>query len=129
MRFIPTNIHGAMDYLLGVVLIAAPWLFAFAAGGAETWVPVVLGIGVLLYSMFTDYEWGIFRQMKVSTHLNLDIAGGIVLAVSPWLFGFSTIVWVPHLVLGLLEIGGGLFTQKEAGRERPLLRETEGPMV
>ena len=45
MRFIPTRIHGMMDYAMGLLLIAAPWLFRFNRGGAETWVPVILGIG------------------------------------------------------------------------------------
>ncbi len=34
MRFIPTRIHGMMDYLMGVLLIVAPCLFGFADGGA-----------------------------------------------------------------------------------------------
>jgi hypothetical protein len=37
MRFIPTRIHGFLDYAVGVLLIVVPWLFGFAAGGAETW--------------------------------------------------------------------------------------------
>src|SRR4051794_6793108 len=46
---LPTRIHGVMDYLMGVLLIAAPWLLGFSRGGAETWVPVLLGAGVLGY--------------------------------------------------------------------------------
>ena len=34
MRFIPTQIHGGLDYLIGVILIIAPWLFGFADGSA-----------------------------------------------------------------------------------------------
>lgn len=30
MRFIPTKIHGVLDYIAGLALIAAPWLFGFA---------------------------------------------------------------------------------------------------
>lgn len=113
MRFIPTNIHGIVDYIVGALLIAAPWLFAFAAGGAETWVPVIIGAAIIAYSLFTDYEWGVFRKMDMRTHLGMDIAGGVVLAVSPWLFGFAALVWIPHLIVGLLEIGAGLFTRTE----------------
>lgn len=45
MRFIPTRVHGMLDYLIGILLIAAPWLFDFDRGGMETWIPVILGAG------------------------------------------------------------------------------------
>ena len=110
-RIIPTKIHGIMDYLMGVLLVAAPWLFDFNRGGAETWVPVVLGLGVIAYSAFTDYEYGLARRLSMSTHLGLDGVGGAFLAASPWLFNFDEHVWAPHLVLGLLEIGAALMTE------------------
>ncbi len=58
MRFIPTRVHGLLDYVVGMLLIAAPWVFNFDRGGAETWVPVALGVGALVYSLFTDHELG-----------------------------------------------------------------------
>ena len=112
MRFIPTRVHGMTDYLIGVLLIAAPWLFNFDRGGAETWVPVILGAGVIMYSLLTDYELGASRRISMPTHLMLDLGGGVLLALSPWLFGFSEHVWQPHLIVGLLEIGTSLMTRR-----------------
>ena len=112
MRFIPTRVHGMMDYLVGVLLIAAPWLFDFDRGGAETWVPVLLGASAIVYSLFTDYELGVVRRLPMPTHLMLDLGSGILLAASPWLFGFSEYVWQPHLVVGLIEIGTSLMTRR-----------------
>lgn len=111
MRFIPTWIHGVLDYLVGAVLIAAPWALGFARGGAETWIFVILGAGAILYSLFTDYELGVVRSLGMGTHLGLDMASGALLALSPWLFGFADSVWVPHLVFGLFEIGAALTTR------------------
>lgn len=111
MRFIPTRVHGFMDYAMSVLLIAAPWLFGFARGGAETWVPVVLGAGALLYSLFTDYELGLVRTLPMPVHLGLDAGAGLLLAASPWLFGFSDFVYLPHLILGILELGAALMTE------------------
>lgn len=117
MRFIPTRIHGMLDYAMGLLLIAAPWLLGFYAGGAETWVPVVLGAGAIAYSLMTDYELGVARVISMPAHLSMDAVGGVILAVSPWLFGFAEYVWVPHVVLGIAEIGAAMFTQKvPAGR-------------
>src|SRR4051812_17567135 len=111
MRFLPTRIHGMMDYAMGLLLMAAPWLFRFARGGPETWVPVLLGGGAFLYSLATDYELGLVRVIPMPVHLGLDAASGLLLAASPWLFGFSSFVWMPHLILGLLEAGSALVTQ------------------
>ena len=83
MRFIETKTHGYLDYIMGVLLIASPWLFEFAQGGAETWVPVVLGAGVILYSLLTDYELGASHRISMRTHLTLDLLGGALLAASP----------------------------------------------
>lgn len=111
MRFIPTRVHGVLDYLVGAVLIAAPWLLGFANGGPEQWIPVALGAGALVYSLLTNYELGVARVIPMRTHLLLDLASGALLAVSPWLFGFADRVWVPHLIFGLLEIGASLTTR------------------
>ena len=112
MRFLSTRIHGIMDYLMGALLIASPWLFNFDRGGAETWIPVIIGASVILYSLFTDYEMSMSRKISMPTHLWLDILGGAFLAVSPWLFNFDEYVYLPHLIFGIAEIGAGLFTKK-----------------
>ena len=41
--------------------------------------------------------------------LNLALAG--ILFLSPWLFGFSDRVYLPHLIVGLFEIGTSLMTR------------------
>src|SRR5215207_1371642 len=118
MRVIPTKIHGYMDYIMGVLLIAAPWIFDFYRGGAETWVPVILGIGAIAYSLMTDYELGAYPTLAMRTHLTLDLVSGILLAISPWLFGFADYVWAPHLILGIIEIGASLMTKLKPEAER-----------
>ena len=112
MRFLSTKIHGVLDYLVGLFLMISPWLLNFNRGGAETWVPVVLGAGALVYSLMTDYELGPFKVLSMPAHLALDLMSGVVLAASPWLFGFADYVYLPHLILGIAEIGASLFTSK-----------------
>lgn len=110
MRFIPSRVHGMLDYIVGLVLILSPRLFGFQMGGAEERIPVLLGVAALIYSLLTRYELGLFKVLPFRTHLTLDLVSGIILAVSPWLFGFADRVWAPHLVLGLLEIGAATMT-------------------
>jgi hypothetical protein len=104
MKVISTKAHGVMDYLMGVLLIAAPWMFNFHRGGAETWIPVILGIATIIYSLITDYEMSVTRQISMKAHLTLDTVSGLFLAASPWLFDFKDVVYLPHLILGVAEL-------------------------
>jgi uncharacterized membrane protein HdeD (DUF308 family) len=118
MRFIPTRLHAPLDYIVGVALIAAPWIFQFSEHTAATVIPIVLGIGLIAYSLLTDYELGVWRVFPMSVHNLYDIAAGALLAASPWIFGFAdetANVWVPHLVVGLAAIFLGLTTIQRAG--------------
>ena len=104
MRFIPTRVHGVLDYLTAGVLIAAPSLLGFRKNGIQTWLPVALGVGTIGYSLLTDYELGLLKVIPMPAHLALDAANGALLAASPWLFGFVEEVSAPHLGLGLFEL-------------------------
>ena len=118
MRFIPTKFHAPLDYIVGAALIAAPWIFQFSEHTAATVVPIVLGIGLIAYSLFTNYELGLWKVAPMAVHNVIDIVAGAVLAASPWLFGFadeSANVWVPHLVVGLAAVFLGLTTKQQGG--------------
>jgi hypothetical protein len=66
----------------------------------------------------TDYEMGASRRITMRTHLALDLISGVLLAASPWIFGFSDYVYGPHLVVGLMEIVVSLTTRKVPSNER-----------
>jgi hypothetical protein len=112
MKVITTKTHGVIDYLVGILLMVSPWLFNFNMNGAETWVPFVLGAGAVVYSLFTDYEFGAVKRISMRMHLSFDLFSGIFLAASPWLLGFYEYVYLPHLVIGIAEIGVALCTEK-----------------
>lgn|SRR5690554_1737737 len=113
MRFIPTKVHGLLDYLSGVFLVAAPWLFGFDTGGAAHWMPVIIGAMIILMSLFTDYELGAVRNIPVPIHLFVDLVAGVFLLLSPWFFAFADLIFWPHLVVGLLSVFAALTTVKE----------------
>ncbi len=110
IRFLPTSVHGVLDYLVGIALIAAPWIFGFAyVGGAAVYVPIILGIALILYSLVTRYELGIpgIKFLPMPYHLVIDFLAAAFLAASPWIFGFASKplnVWLPHLVVGVVVI-------------------------
>jgi hypothetical protein len=118
MRFIPTRFHAPLDYIVGAVLIAAPWIFQFSEDTAATAISVVLGIGLIAYSLFTNYELGIWKVAPMAVHNLIDIVAGAVLALSPWLFGFAdegANYWVPFVVIGVAAIFLGLTTKQRGG--------------
>ena len=94
MRFVPTKLHAPLDYIVGAGLIAAPWIFQFS--DLTTVLSIVLGIGLIVYSLFTNYELGLWK-----------VALGFADA--------SANVWVPHLVVGLAAIFLGLTTKQSGG--------------
>ena len=117
MKIIPTFVHGISDYLGGILLLVAPNLLGFAdIGGAAVWVPRILGVIVLLQSIMTNYELGLMKTLPMKMHLTNDYVAGVVLAASPWVFGFAdqpSNAWMPHLILGILIFVTSLMTDPQ----------------
>jgi SPW repeat len=118
MRFIPTKFHAPLDYIVGAALIASPWIFSFSDTTAPTVVSIVLGIGLIAYSLITNYELGVWKVAPMAVHNLIDIVAGAFLALSPWLFGFAddpANVWIWFVVVGVAAIFLGLTTKQSGG--------------
>jgi len=120
-KLIPTKTHAGMDYAVGLLLIASPWLFGFAdESTVATWIAVLAGVAMLGLSTVTDYEGGLpARLIPMRTHLMADAGLGLLLAASPWLFGFAdegTNVWLPFVAIGLGEIAAAATTDPEPAK-------------
>jgi hypothetical protein len=112
MRFIPTRFHGILDYIVGLVLIIAPWIFNFSDNSYATWTIVIAGIVILGQTIFTDFEVGMVKKIPMQTHLMMDFGLGLILAISPWLFNFDEYVYLPHLIAGLFAIIASFTTHR-----------------
>lgn len=106
-----------LDYLVGVALILAPNLFGFADGpDAAVWTPRVLGVGLIVYSLITGYEYSLAKVVSMKTHLMIDVIASLFLAASPFIFGFYTeelMVWLPHVAVGITVIIVVLLSETE----------------
>jgi hypothetical protein len=120
MHFIPTKVHGLLDYLYGIALIILPYLFTGEMFGWEEMLLIIIGAGVILMSICTDYEWGAFKLLSMRTHLILDLVIGIFFIVSPWLFGFVDQGYWPYLIFGLIAIVASLVSQTKPSRHGKL---------
>lgn len=116
LGIIPTKVHGIIDYVTGATLLAAPYLFGFADGTAAQWVPMIIGLAIIGQSLITRYELSIAKIIPMPTHLMLDAGTGLVLAASPWLFGFADRVYLPHLLVGIMELAVVLLSSSRSTR-------------
>lgn len=116
-QFIPTKVHGILDYIVAVALFFAPMIFGFSqVGGAAVIIPMVLGVGLFLYSLFTKYEWGLVKVLGMPYHLVFDVVASVFLAASPFLFGFANQplnVWLPHVIVGITVIIVVIFSKPQ----------------
>lgn len=77
---------------------------------------MVLGVGLIVYSLFTKYEWGLVKVLGMPYHLIFDVVASIFLAASPFIFGFyseALNVWVPHVVVGITVILVVIFSKPQ----------------
>lgn len=111
MKFISPGLHGLLDYIVGAFLIVSPWVFQIQGISDAAWLLTISGILTIIYSMFTDYEVGVFRKLPMSVHLTADMLSGLFIGISPWALGFADQVWLPHLIIGAVEVLVVLLTQ------------------
>lgn len=90
MRFISPRFHGFLDYAVAAALIGAPFLlnfFAYSVAAAA--ISVAAGVGLVVYSLLTDYSAGIRNLIPWRTHLTLDAIAAVALLVAPFVLGFG----------------------------------------
>ena len=112
-------VHGAIEYAVGVLLIAAPFLFSFEASAAVA-LSIIAGVLVLVMAASTDGPTSLVNSIPIPAHLLLDVGLVAVLVASPFLFGFHDesaptaffiILGVAHLLITI-----GTRFQSPAGR-------------
>jgi len=116
MKFISMRAHEAIDCIASLVFIVSPFMFGFNDGRAAEWVPIIIGIVLFLMALCTRYGLGVVKIIPFKMHVAMDVVAGLLLALSPWIFGFHHYIWLPHLILGILEMGAALMTRTEQTR-------------
>ena len=107
LRFIPTRVHGVLDYVHGSALLAAPELLRTKDEPRATIASRLAGGGATAYTLMTDFELGAVKAIPMRVHLMLDAASGALLACAPWLLGYArggARYWLPHVFVGLAEV-------------------------
>ncbi len=84
---IPVFVHGLVEYLVGALLIAAPFLFSFDSGTAIG-ASIVLGVALIGLAAVTRGPTSLVDQLPRSVHVTADVVIVAVLFVSPFVLGF-----------------------------------------
>jgi SPW repeat-containing protein len=126
LRIIPTSVHGVIDYAVGILLIAAPWIFGAADNRGAKWTWIIVGAIMLGSALMTNYELGVMHLIPMHVHLAMDTMLGLFLAASPWIVGYSNEGlngWLPPLVVGLAEVGTSMMSRPWPERRELVARE------
>ncbi|CAN5206287.1 SPW repeat protein [soil metagenome] len=112
-------LHGAIEYVAGVLLIAAPFLFGFASNAAVA-LSIVAGVVVIGVAASTEGPTSLIGSIPIPVHLLLDFALAAVLIAAPFLFGFSgeSAPTAFFIVLGVLHLLVTIGTRFKSERER-----------
>jgi hypothetical protein len=85
---VPAAVHGLVEYVVGVLFIAAPFLFDFDASAAKA-TSIVVGLLVLVMAATTEGPTGLIKELPVAAHAVVDYALAAGLVAAPFLFRFS----------------------------------------
>ena len=101
IQFINAKFHGLLDYGAAIVLIIPPFVFNLQAESVVGhWLSVAGGVGLIIYSLMTDYRFSITGIFSFSTHLLLDLSASALFLIAPFVLEFSGFLMVYYLVMG-----------------------------
>ncbi len=119
---VPVFLHGAIEYVAGLLFIVAPLVLGFESGVAIV-LSLVVGVLVLVIAASTDSPTGLISKIPITLHVVLDYVLAVVLIASPFIFGFSdetepTLFFILLGVVHLLLTIGTRFRDEPVGSTR-----------
>lgn len=109
-KFLSPALHGALDYIAAGALIALPIMLQLT--GIAFWLSVGGGIGLIAYSLVTDYKFGSIKLLSFDLHLILDLAAGAAFAAAPFVLGFDQPTSIYYFVMAAGVIAVVAFTAR-----------------
>ena len=119
---IPAVVHGAWEYSIALLFIAAPFLFGFDEGTTIA-VCIVTGLILLAFTAASDLPSGLVKQIKSPIHATVDLVLALALVAAPFFFGFRSreggalalfiVVGIAHLLITI----GTRFPVRSTGEE------------
>lgn len=122
--FIPTTFYAFLNYVVALLLISTLWTFdTLHIGGAALFLPLIVGWLQLIMAIFADNKLGFIKVFPMSMHNINDVIMGSFLMCTPWIYDFSSKLWIPQVLFGGLLFIMGIFTEGS-----PLLKRHQEPL-
>jgi len=101
MKFLNSKLHGLGDYAAAAVLIVAPFFLGLKEQSMIAhWASIAAGVGLIVYSLLTDYTFSIAKIIPYKTHLVLDTVAGLVLIALAFALKLEGINQIYMIVMG-----------------------------
>jgi hypothetical protein len=125
---IPLNMHAALEPLIALVIIAAPWIFGFSDVDSAVAVCIAVGAVMLIAGALTNWRLSLVRLIPLRMHLITDLLLGVVLVLSPFIFGFSEQGGATRflIIAGALELLTALATRWDPLEAEPTYTRSSG---
>jgi hypothetical protein len=85
---VPVLVHGVLEYVVGVLFIAAPFLFGFESNAA-TAAAVVVGLVLLAFTASSELPTGLVSSVTIGVHVTVDLVLAVLLVALPFILGFT----------------------------------------
>jgi len=107
--------HCFADYASIPLIAVAPELFDFENEDTAALLCRIQSGTVLLTTLLTCAEWGLFKVIPFKTHLLIDVSLGAFSMAAPWVFGFSKNKKARNafLMIGATSVAAGLLSKPE----------------
>jgi len=101
MKFLTAKLHGLGDYAAAAVLIIAPFVINLAEQSVVAhWASIAGGVGLIIYSLLTDYAFSVAKIISFKMHLLLDSLAGLVLIALAFALKLEGIAQIYMIAMG-----------------------------
>jgi hypothetical protein len=103
--------HGILDYLLGVLIMASPWIFGFSGQRAAPEIALALGGALLFISALSNYEMGLVPLIPFPGQRFFDCVIGVALAGASWHFDMKGLAAAVFTIFGIAVLASAVLTR------------------
>ncbi len=101
MKFLTVKLHGLGDYAAAAVLIVAPFFLGLKEQSMIAhWASIAGGVGLIIYSLLTDYTYSVAKIIPFKVHLVFDSLAGFVLIALAFVLTLEGIAQIYMIVMG-----------------------------